>query len=442
MQSRSLGGGALLALIIANIIGTGVFTTSGYSVGALGSREAVLLAWLVGGVHALLGALSYVWLVQRYPHSGGEYLLLSRALHPAAGYVAGWVSLFAGFAGPIAAAAHGLEAYAGMTGVRWLGASAIVLFALLHGVFAQGGVWVQNAVVALKMLLLLVFVGWGMLGMTIQPDLGSLQTANWSAFGSACVWITFSYTGWNAAVYVAGEIKDIERDLFRSTLGAVLIITVLYLFLNAIFLYAAPIAALQNKADVGRLAASALGGTIAAQFLSAIVVLALVTSISAMSMAGPRVTWQMARDGYLPAIFGRGEPPPTLAIFLQALVALGVFWLSSLKELLGMIGLTLILSSAGTVCSLFVEEYRHGWRPKSKLYPLFPILFVVSTLAMGVWMAWRSPKEAAVSVAVIVLGVLGYAIQRKRKKADEGKDAMDLLKADEGKNAIDLLKAD
>ncbi len=412
-QSRSLGGGALLALIIANIIGTGVFTTSGFSVGALGSREAVLLAWLVGGVHALLGALSYAWLVQRYPHSGGEYLLLSRALHPAAGYVAGWVSLLAGFTAPIAAAAHGLEAYAGMAGTRWLGASAILLFAVLHGLFARGGVWIQNAAVLIKVVLLFLFVGWGMWGITIRPDVTSLQTTHWENFGSACVWITFSYTGWNAAVYIAGEIKDIERDLFRATLGAVGVITVLYLCLNAVFLYAAPIAALSNKADVGRIAAAALGGEYAAQFLSGIVVLALITSISAMSMAGPRVTWQMARDGYLPAIFGRGEPPPTLAIFFQALLALGVFWLSSLKEILGMIGLTLILSSAGTVCSLFVEQYRSGWRPKSMLYPWVPLLFVTSTLAMGVWMAWRSPKEAAVSVGVILFGWFGYALQRK-----------------------------
>ncbi|MCB9644383.1 MAG: amino acid permease [Myxococcales bacterium] len=413
-SAKSLGGRALAALIIANIIGTGVFTTSGFSVGAMGSREAVLLAWCVGGIHALLGALSYIWLVQRYPHSGGEYLLLSRALHPAAGYVAGWVSLLAGFTAPIAAAAHGLEAYAGFGGSRWLGASVIVACALLHGIFARGGVIFQNLAVFLKMILLFLFVGWGLWGISIRPDMSSLANARWENFGSTCVWITFSYTGWNAAVYVADEIKDIQKDLVRATLGAVLVVMALYLCLNAVFLYAAPLQQLSNRPDVGVFAASALGGAGASHFLSGVVVLALVTSISSMSMAGPRVTWQMARDGYLPAIFGKGEPPPTLAIFLQAALALLVFWVSSLKEILGMIGLTLILSSAGTVAALFVEQYRTGWRPKSSLYPMIPALFWLMTLAMGGWMAWRAPKEALISVGVLVLGGVGYMVQGRK----------------------------
>jgi APA family basic amino acid/polyamine antiporter len=413
-KARPLGSLALVALIIANTIGTGVFTTSGLSLASLGSREAVLLAWLVGGLHALLGVISYTWLVRRYPQSGGEYVLLSRSLHPGAGYVAGWVSLLAGFSAPIAAAAHGLEAYAGMPGTRWLGASVIIACAILHGLFSNTGVWLQNLAVGIKISLLLLLVVVGLSMIEIKPNLAALQATHWSQFGATCVWITFSYTGWNAAVYVAGEIRDREGGLMWAGIGAVGIVLLVYVGLNAVFLYAAPTSQLVGKVDVGRMAAEQIGGASGASFLAWLVVLALFTSISSMSMAGPRVAWQMARDGYLPSVFGRGGPPPTAAIFFQAALALTVFWFSSLEKILGMIGLTLILSSCGTVLGLFVEHYRTGWRPESPFYPFIPICFVVSTLAMGIWMAIQFPYQALASVLVLATGWVSYYFQKKQ----------------------------
>lgn len=413
--AQGLGPWALGALIIAGMIGTGVFTTSGFSVASLGSREAVFLAWAVGGLHAFLGAISYVWLVERHPRSGGEYVLLSRTLHPGIGYIAGWISLLAGFSAPVAAAAHGLEAYTGFAGVRWLGATIILACAVLHGEFAKLGVWFQTLTVIVKVILLGCFIGLGLWLIPIRPDLSSLSQARWSNFGSACVWITFSYTGWNAAIYVAGEIRDVSRDLMKTTILAVALVVVLYLLLNMVFLYAAPIGDLAGKADVGRYAAERLGGSTIAFFLSSLVALALFTSISSMSMIGPRVIWQMARDGFLPSFLGRGEPPPTAAVFFQASLALLIFLFSSLESLLSMIGLTLILSSGATVFGLFVESRRSGWRPAHPLYPIVPLLYLLSTVAMALWMAWNKPYEALLSIAVLACVGATYLLQQKKK---------------------------
>jgi len=397
-----LGVPSASALVVANMVGAGVFTTSGFAVGDLGSRRFVLLAWAVGGGIALCGALSYGALARRFPESGGEYLFLSRMVHPLAGFLAGWVSLLAGFTAPIAAAALGLQAYVGYsfgTEIRpeWIGTLAIAAAGAIHGMRFREGVWLQNVAVALKLLLIFAFIAFG-LSVIPAREAAAPRSVDfvWGAFAVTLVWISFSYSGWNAAVYIAGEVRDPERSLRRSLLLGTSVVMVLYLGLNTVFLYAVPVADLAGRAEVGAIAARALGGASLERGVSMLVALALFTSIWSMVMAGPRVYAKMAEDGLFPQVFRAGDEAPQAAIALQAGAAIAVVWLSGLAELLSYIGFTLGVSAAITVSALVFLRLREGAeRIRVPGFPLVPFAFVAATLWAAGFMALREPLHAA-----------------------------------------------
>jgi APA family basic amino acid/polyamine antiporter len=404
------------------MIGAGVFTTSGFALADLGRREWVLLAWLVGGLLAMCGALSYGALARRIPESGGEYTFLSQTVHPLAGFVAGWISLVAGFTAPIAAAALGLQAYlvgSGGDGVRpeWIGTGAILVAGLMHGLRLREGVVLQNLAVGLKLLAIAVLVAFAAVRLPAQALEPSGTTSfELGAFAVTLVWISFAYSGWNATVYVAGEVRDPDRNLHRSLVLATLLVTVVYLALNAVFLYGAPASALAGKAEVGAIAAEAMGGPRLRQAVSVLVALALFTSISAMVMAGPRVYARMAEDGVFPRIFGTGRDVPGSAVALQVALAILVLWYSDLARLLGYIGFTLGLSAAATVAGLIAMRIREGGeRVPIPGYPWIPGLFVLVTLGTAGFMILRQPGEAVTGLMTVAVGALLYFAIRLRR---------------------------
>ncbi len=425
-SSRRLGIPSASALVVANMIGAGVFTTSGFILADLGSREYVLLAWLIGGLIALCGALSYGGLARRFPESGGEYLFLSRMVHPLAGFLAGWVSLLAGFTAPIAAAALGLQAYIGHSfgpdiHPEWIGTLAIAAAGLIHGLRFREGVWLQNLAVGLKLVLIFGFVAFGLSSLperTSSPP----ESVNfvWGAFAVTLVWISFSYSGWNAAVYIAGEVRDPERSLHRSLLLGTGVVMVLYMGLNAVFLYSVPIEDLAGKVEVGAIAARALGGARLERGVSLLVGLALFTSIWSMVMAGPRVYAKMAEDGLFPRFLRTSSlaaaETPTAAIALQAGAAIAVVWVSELAELFSYIGFTLGVSAALTVLALIVLRLREGpERVRVPGFPVVPIAFVVATLWAAGFMVVRAPGQAAAGLATVLLGIPVYFWLRRRE---------------------------
>ena len=414
-ENRRLGIPSASALVIANMIGAGVFTTSGFALADLGSREYVMLAWFVGGIIALCGALSYGALGRRFPESGGEYLFLSRMLHPMAGFLAGWVSLLAGFTAPIAAAALSLQAYIAYSieldlRPEWIGTGAIATAGLIHGLRFREGVWLQNGAVALKLVLIFGFVAFGLSSLPERTvEAGEAPGFVWGAFAVTLVWISFSYSGWNAAVYIAGEIREPERNLGRSLLLGTSAVMVLYLGLNAVFLYSVPIDELAGRAEVGAIAASALGGERLVKAVTLIVSLALFTSIWSMVMAGPRVYAKMAEDGLFPRFFRADEATPTMAIGLQTVTAIAVVWLSSLAELFSYIGFTLGISASVTVLSLLVLRMREGAdRVRVPGYPIVPLVFVLATFWAACFIVMREPIQALAGLGTALLGIPVY----------------------------------
>ena len=428
---RPFGLFSATALVVANMLGAGVFTTSGFALADLGSRPRVMLAWAVGAVIALCGAISYGGLVRRMTASGGEYLFLSRVVHPAAGFLAGWVSLLAGFTGAIAFAATVFETYALPAEVRpeWLpsgvvGIAVIAVCAGLHGVVVRYGVRMQNAVVAIKMAFLAVFVvyAFARLGDAGWPGLdvvSSVPVFSLSAFAMSLVWISLSYSGFNAAVYIAGEIDDAPRTAPRALWLGTSIVAVVYLVLNAIFVYAPLPADVAGRPDVAIAAAAALGGPTLTAALRLIISLALLSSVSSMIVIGPRVYARMARDGVFPAFFAfpegeEGRRAPQSSIVLQALLAAMVVLVSGLAALLSYLGLLLSMSAAGTVACLFVLRRREGRAAVAGIgYPFVPAAFVIATVGLGLLSAAQRPREWAAAALTLASGWVAYRIFRR-----------------------------
>jgi APA family basic amino acid/polyamine antiporter len=434
VHERGLGVVTLTSLVIASMIGAGVFTTSGFALGDLGTPGRVMLAWLVGGGVALCGAVSYGALARRMTESGGEYLFLSRAIHPLLGFLAGWVSLLAGFTGAIAFAATALEAYALPDTARppWLPHDALATLVVVgagvaHGWRVQRGALSHNVVVFAKLGLIAAFLLYALLrspallwqgGAVIAPSESRPPPFSLSAFAVTSMWISLSYSGFNAAVYVAGEARTADVTVPRAMVVGTLVVTALYLALNAIFVYVPRPEAIVQQKDVAARAAFALGGEPLALAVRVIIVLALLTSVSAMVMTGPRVYARMAEDGVFPALFRLRRDVPRAAVTLQVILAVIVIWIAELQELLSYLGFLLSLSAAATVASLFVLRWREGaQRIAIPGYPLTPGCFVLCTLGFAGLAALRRPLEPIVGVATIAVGIVLYLLAVRRHTA-------------------------
>lgn len=378
---------SLTLLVIASMVGAGVFTTSGFTLGAVGTPARVLMCWGLGGIVAICGAVAYGRLASLMPDSGGEYLYLSRHVHPLAGFLGGWISLTAGFSGAIATAAVAFERYALPETIRPgflppdVAAILLVVFCgAAHGIHAVIGKHLQNAVVAIKLLALTAF------GLTVLAKWNS-HTWHWSPvmlsatspvpgiwdiaveMATSLVWISLSFAGFNAAIYVASESTAARRSVPKALLLGTILVTVLYLLLNLVFVTSVPASDLTNKEPVAAIAALAIGGSTLEHLMRVAVSLGLLSSVLGMIMSGPRVYAKMADDGVFPSTFAAASGGISRSIVLQTVIAVGLiaiqrilvetgFLTSSLLGLLSYLGTTLSISSALCVATLFLPSVR------------------------------------------------------------------------------------
>ena len=406
------------------MIGAGVFTTSGFSLADLGDREFVILTWLIGGLVALCGAYSYGQLAQRIAESGGEYLYLSRMVHPLVGFVAGWVSLLAGFTGAIAFAATVFESYALPESIKpaWmqpgmLGITVILIFGALHSLILKVGLRTQNLIVILKIGLLLGFVlyafayfpgSWPGMQLATEPTEFSI-----SKMAATLVWISLSFSGFNAAVYIAGEVKDPKRTVPRALLTGTLLVTLFYLLLNVIFIYGASPQATSGQADVAAVAAKAIGGEALANLIRVIVSIATLSSVSSMLIAGPRVYAKMADDGVFPRWFQasqrQGFEVPVKSIWLQVVLACIIVYFSNIKDQLDYLGFTLSVSAALTVaCIFWTQRESETWKDR-RLAISIAAVYVAVTLGLAVLSVSDRPLQLWGFTATIFSGVILYS---------------------------------
>jgi len=289
----------------------------------------------------------------------------------------------------------------------------VALAAVLHGVRVRTGAMFQNSVVVLKVAMIagfLLFAAYVAMTRGTAPAPPAAMPFSLAAFAGSLVWISLSYSGFNAAVYVAGEAKDAQRNAPRALWVGTAVVTVLYIALNAAFVYLPPFEAVVGKEDVAAAAAQAIGGQPAALFIRVITVIALVTSVFSLVMAGPRVYARMADDGVFPRFFRfGGDGAPTAAIMGQAALAIALILISDLRGLLGYLGFTLSISAALSVASLFVIARREGRRAVAVWgYPFTPLFYVLVTLILAGIAGSREPRQLLAAVVTIVSGSVVY----------------------------------
>ncbi|MFC1840423.1 APC family permease [Thermodesulfobacteriota bacterium] len=434
---RNIGLGTATILVIANMIGTGIFTTSGFIIESLANPNSMLLCWFIGGILALSGALCYGELGAMFPRAGGEYVFLRESIGKPFGFLSGWISLIVGFSAPIAAAAIAFATYffqsisadyadkalfsiSGLiiTPATVIGISVIVIFSVIHWYSLNFGSRVQNLLTSFKIAVLLAFI---LLGFTIGN--GSMDNFSSNAghsslftgrFATSLIFISFAYSGWNASAYLGSEIKNPSKNIPLSLFWGTMIVMVFYLLLNVLFIYALPVSEMSGVVEVGAKSAIALFGGKMGSIFSIAITVCLMSVISAMIMAGPRVYYAMAIDRVFPRWFGnvsQKHTTPGKAILLQAAISIIMVITSSFNKLLIYIGFTLSLFALLTVIGLVVIRLKNPdfERPYRTFgYPVTPALFILSNLWIIIYSIIDNPFVLLYGGGTIVAGIIIY----------------------------------
>jgi len=436
---RELTTFSAMALVVANMIGTGIFTTTGFLAGDLGRSSLVLAIWVVGGIVAVAGCLVYAELGINLPRSGGEYVYLREAWGPVWGFISGWVSFLAGFSAPIAAGGLAFAAYLSYffpslspsssgallrSGVGWihlgngqiLAVAVIGVFAVVNIVGLRLAANIQNMLTLLKIGVLSVF-----LGLAFVVGHGNWQHFSQTAvrtsphdlalqFAVSLTFVMFAYSGWNAATYVAEEIRNPERSLPLALVGGTLLVIVFYLACNVAFIYAIPLEKLKGVLPVGSEAARVLfvgrGGAIFSGMMAA----ALLSCISAMVIVGPRVYYAMAQDGCFFGSAARVHPrfhTPVFAILFQTVATAALIITGTFEALIYYVGFMLVLFAALATAGIFKLRKRHHWRKLpavDRFFPLVPAVFLVASFGMLISTIRFRPTESFLGLLTVCCG--------------------------------------
>ena len=415
-----------VALAVANMIGIGVFTSLGFQVNDIPSGFALLTLWLVGGVIALCGALSYAELATAFPRSGGEYNFLTRIYHPVLGFLAGWVSATVGFSAPTALAAMAFGVYFSrvVPGFEPLLVALAVVWAislvLLRGI--RRASTFQNVSTFIKVALIFAFILAAFaLGtpssISFKPTLADVRTIVSPAFAVGLAFVMYSYSGWNAVTYIAGDVRDSQRTLPTSITIAVALVTVLYVGLNAVFLYSTPIDQLAGHIDVAVLAGQHVFGHMGGRIVAAVICIGLVSTISAMMWIGPRVIAVMGEDYRLLAPFARKTSTgvPSLAILFQIGMVTALLLTQTFESILEFVQFSLTISSFLTVLGVIVLRFTQPAlaRPYRVWgYPVTPLVFLAVSLFMMVHLAVQRPIQSLAGVGIMLAGLVVYGLTR------------------------------
>ena len=430
---RTVGFFTACGIVIANIIGTGVFTSLGFQVADIHSGFALLMLWIVGGIAALCGALCYGELSAALPRSGGEYHFLSEIYHPALGFMAGFISATVGFAAPIALAAMAFGKY--FHGVFNFGSPILLSFvtvwivALFHFGNLRLGSAFQNVWTLVKLLLIAALIGAGLLieekqPITFLPHAADTMAIFSGAFAVALVYVMYSYSGWNASSYIIGEVKNPERNVPRSLLVGTTIVMAAYVLLNAVFLATAPQDEMRGQLEVGLIAGKHIFGENGGRIVGAVICLSLISAISSMTWIGPRVTMSMGEDHWLLRFLGRknAEGVPANAVLVQLLIVNLLLLTRSFELVVIYIQFALLLCSLLTVIGVVVLRMARPEiaRPyRVWLYPIPPIVFAAITVWMMVYLLRSKTTESIAGLGTAIAGFLLYFCARRRVSAGQ-----------------------
>jgi basic amino acid/polyamine antiporter, APA family len=423
-QIQKIGLYTAIAYVIANMVGTGVFTSLGFQLaGGVTSVFALMMLWLMGGIIAFTGAQVYGELGSVMPRSGGEYHYLSKLYHPSVGFMSGFFSAFIGFAAPIALAAMALGEYFNNVydGInpQIIAAGVIIFITLIHITSLKAGGRFQIVFTALKILLVLFFIVAGLF-ITKDPQPISLlpQSDGWaqmlsSGFAVSLIYVYYSYSGWNASAYFVSEMKNPLKNLPRSLLAGTLVVTALYLLVNFVFLYTAPQSALIGQLDVGAVSANYIFGQRGGQIISLFISILLISTISSMVFAGPRVIQVIGEDYPALKFLGkkRTNGVPLIAIIVQSAISLILLLTSTFEALLTYLGFVMNIFAFLTVAGVYIHRIKHknAERPyKTWGYPVVPAIFLAFVIWNVIYLFKEKTFETLMGLSTMLIGLIIY----------------------------------
>ncbi len=418
------------SFVVASMIGTGVFTSLGFQLNDIQSVFPLLMLWIIGGVVALCGALSYSELGAALPRSGGEYHLLSRIIHPSIGFAGGFVSATVGFSAPAVLAAIALGNYLAAVfpsfEPMWVAFFIILFFHILHAFSLKWGTFFQGWSTAVKVGLILIFIFAGFMVnnhqvISILPKPGDIKLIMSSGFAVSLVWVYYAYTGWNTTIYFAGEVKNPQRDLPRSLLLATSFVMVLYILLNYIFLYTTPMTDMAGKIEIGYISGIRVFGETGAGIIGIGISILLLSTVSSYIFIGPRIMQTMGEDhSYIGLLAKQNKQEiPIYAFIFQLAICLVFIFTSSFEQVLMYTGITLILTNSATVFAVFVLRKREPDLPRPYKvwgYPWTPILFLMVNFWILFYTFKEKPVESVIGVMLFLASISLYYFGRKFEK--------------------------
>ncbi len=421
------------AIVVANMVGTGVFTSLGFQVAGLQSGFTIMLLWITGGIVAFTGALCYGELGSMFPQSGGEYNYLSKIYHPALGFAAGWVSVTVGFAAPVAAAAMALGAYAkgAYTSINplYLAAIVVIFISFIHANSLKAGSYFQNYTTSFKVLAVLVIIAFGLTSQQTGDLVFSYHTSVGdevfsSSFATSFFFVSLAYSGWNAAGYIASDMESPQSNLPKALLYGTILVTFLYVAINFVFMYVTPLAEMSNEhgpiVDIAGVAAKHIFGNAGGKIMSSIIAFLLISTISAMIIAGPRVTQSIGNDHPVFKLFSKttSKGVPAIAIVTQCLISLFFIFSASFSQVVIYISFTLNLFTFLAVLGIIVMRVKrpHLERPyKTWGYPIVPLLFLLITGWLMYIGLMSNLKESIFGLLTAASGIVIYLIWGKKE---------------------------
>ena len=427
------------AVVIANMVGTGVFTSLGFQLLDIRSGFVLLMLWAIGGLAAVCGAMTYAELGAAMPRSGGEYNFLARIYHPGAGFVSGWVSATIGFAGPTALAAMTFAAYT--TSVlpgessawfeKTLACGLVIALTIVHSSNRRSSGSLQVFFTILKVA---VIVGFCLLAYALVttpqpvnflPTSGDGALLTSGAFAVSLIYVSYAYTGWNAATYLSSELENPQKTLPIILLSGTLVVTLLYVALNFIFLYVAPMDDMAGEVEVGYIAAKVAFGDLGGRFAGLVMATLLISTVSAMTIAGPRVLQVIGEDVPALRLLARTNTSglPATAIFVQSGLTILFILSSSFESILVFAGFTLALNSFATVLGVFVLRYQQPDLPrpyKTFLYPLPPLIYLALTGWTLYFVLMNRPVEGLFGLGIITAGLVFYVVSLVTSRSYQG----------------------
>ncbi len=439
MAAEKFKPSTVTAVVIANMVGTGVFTSLGFQLLDLRSGFVLLMLWAVGGVAAVCGAMSYAELGAAMPRSGGEYNFLARIYHPAAGFVSGWVSATIGFAGPTALAAMTFAAYAtsimpGETSAwleKTLACSLVIALTIVHSSNRRNSGGLQIFFTVLKVTVIVGFCLFAYFLVDVPQPVaflpqsvdGALLTS--SAFAVSLIYVSYAYTGLNAATYLSSELENPQGTLPVILLTGTLVVTLLYVALNFIFLYVAPMDDMAGQIEVGFIAAGAAFGDLGGRLTGLVMAMLLISTVSAMTIAGPRVLQVIGEDFPALRLLARcnSNGLPATAIFVQSSLTILFILSSSFESVLVFAGFTLALNSFATVLGDFVLRYRQPDLPRpyrTFMYPVPPLVYLALTGWTLYFVLMNRPVEGLFGLGIIATGIAFYFLSLVKSRTDQG----------------------